>query len=256
MSSSTPRIPVPYDLAAAAQRALAGRRREGAVPDLLWLLEHPPTITWGSSGGRDHLRLDPGDLAARGVAVHASERGGDVTFHEPGQLVGYPIVDIGGPGERDLHLHLRRVEQAIIALLAGLGIAGERVAGRTGVWILEVPTILPGVPTILPGVPTILPGAPPRKIAAIGVKARRWVTSHGFALNVENPLDGFGWIVPCGIEGAAVTSIAREVRGRPMPSWEEVSAGVHRALEAALGRPLLLVAGKEGLDLAAAHGGR
>jgi lipoyl(octanoyl) transferase len=227
---TAPRTPVPYELASAAQRSLAERRREGAIPDLLWLLEHPPTITWGSSGSSAHIRIAAADLAARGVAIHPSERGGDVTYHEPGQLVGYPIVDIGGPGERDLHLHLRRVEEAIIAFLAEMGIAAGRVAGRTGVWIA---------------------GAPPRKIAAIGVKARRWVTSHGFALNVENALEGFGWIVPCGIADAAVTSIAREVRGRPAPSWEDVSAGIHRALEAALGRPLLLVTGREGLDLAA-----
>jgi lipoate-protein ligase B len=229
LQKTTQRTPVPYDLAAAAQRTLADRRREGSVPDLLWLLEHPPTITWGSSGGLSHLRLDPGALAARGVALRPSERGGDVTFHEPGQLVGYPIVDIGGPAERDLHVHLRGIEAAIIACLAGLGIAGERVAGRTGVWI---------------------PGAPPRKIAAIGVKARRWVTSHGFALNVENPLEGFGWIVPCGIEDAAVTSIVREIRDRAVPSWDEVSADMHRALESALRRPLRLVTGEEGLELA------
>ena len=223
------RTPVPYESAAEAQRVLARTRAEGRIGDTLWLLEHPPTITWGPSGSADHLLVARAELARRGVAAVASERGGDMTFHEPGQLVGYPIVDLGGPGGRDLHEYLRRVEEGLIALLAAIGIAGTRIAGRTGIWI---------------------PGQPPRKIAAIGVKARRWVTSHGFALNVENALEGFGWIVPCGIRDAGVTSIARELAASSTPCWSEIEDLAHRSLEASLGRPLALVRSAAGLDLA------
>jgi len=224
------RTPVPYESAAEAQRVLAKARAEGRIGDTLWLLEHPPTITWGPSGSADHLLVARAELARRGVAAIASERGGDMTFHEPGQLVGYPIVDLGTPGGRDLHEYLRRVEEGLIALLAGIGIAGTRIAGRTGIWI---------------------PGEPPRKIAAIGVKARRWVTSHGFALNVENALEGFGWIVPCGIRDAGVTSIVRELEGRSGPDWSGIEDLALRALEASLGRALTVIRGPAGLDLAA-----
>ncbi|HEU5310944.1 MAG TPA: lipoyl(octanoyl) transferase LipB, partial [Candidatus Eisenbacteria bacterium] len=233
-ATRAPRTPVPYESAAEAQRVLAGARAGGRIGDTLWLLEHPPTVTWGAAArplahgepsGAEHLLVARAELARRGVAAVESERGGGITFHEPGQLVGYPIVDLGGPGGRDLHDYLRRVEEGLIALLAGIGIAGTRIAGRTGIWI---------------------PGEPPRKIAAIGVKARRWVTSHGFALNIENALEGFGWIVPCGIRDAGVTSIARELAGRSPPGWSEIEDRAHRALEASLGRPLSLVRGAAG----------
>ena len=217
-----------YESAAEAQRVLARARSEGRIGDTLWLLEHPPTITWGSSGSAEHLLADRADLERRGVAAVPSERGGDMTFHEPGQLVGYPIVGLGGPGGRDLHDYLRRIEEGLMALLAGLGIAGARIDGRTGIWI---------------------PGEPPRKIAAIGVKTRRWVTSHGFALNVENALEGFGWIVPCGIRDAGVTSVARELAGRPLPVWSEIEDLARRALEASLGRSMDVIRGPAGLEL-------
>jgi lipoyl(octanoyl) transferase len=223
------RASVLYDRAADAQRVLARARADGRIADTLWLLEHPPTITWGSSGRPEHLLVGEAELSRRGVTAVASERGGDITFHEPGQLVGYPIVDLRGLGG-DLHDYLRRVEESLVAFCAALGIAATRLEGRTGVWI---------------------PGEPPRKIAAMGVKARRWVTSHGFALNVENGLEGFRWIVPCGIRDAGVTSIALEIAGRPRPGWSEIEDLVHRALERSLGRPLSLVRGLEGLDLAA-----
>jgi lipoyl(octanoyl) transferase len=175
-----------------------------------------------------------GELAARGIEVASSERGGDVTFHEPGQMVGYPIVDLSGPAgnEIDLHDYLRRLEEGLIAYLAGAGLRADRIPGRTGVWIA---------------------GASPRKIAAIGIKARRRVASHGFALNVENCLAGFELIVPCGIRDAGVTSLVREL-GSAAPAWEDAARGIHRALEAALGRKLRPVAGEEGLRLAT--GGR
>lgn len=251
-----------YVEAQSAQRRLVDLRRDGRLPDLLWLLEHPPTITWGASGGLDHLLAREEALRSRGIEVVRSERGGDVTFHEPGQLVGYPIVDLGGRGDRDLAAYLRRVEEGLIASLATFGIAAGRVPGRTGVWI---------------------DGRPPRKIAAIGVRVRRWVASHGFALNVENPLEGFRLIVPCGIADADVTSVERELgRGAPameapgikapgmptpgMPTpgmeapgiaaparrespWGSIVERTHAALEASLARPLRLVLGREGLSL-------
>lgn len=222
------RTPVAYDAALAAQRALVELRKEGRIPDLLWLLEHPPTITCGASGGLEHI-LEPLEaLEGRGVRVRKTDRGGDVTCHEPGQLVGYPIVSLDAPGERDLRRYLRCLEEGLIRYLRGLGIEGRRVPGKTGVWI---------------------DGRPPRKIAAIGVGARRWIAFHGFALNVENSLRGFAAIVPCGIAGAEVTSVARELSGSA-PPWDAVADGVHRALEEALSRPLERIAGREGLERA------
>lgn len=230
------RKPIDYAPAQAAQRLLVAARRQGDLPDLLWLLEHPPTITWGSGGGRQHLLRGEEELRSAGVALCPSERGGDVTWHEPGQLVGYPIVDLRDPSERDLHAYLRALESGLMSFLGGLGIAAGRVAGRTGVWIA---------------------GSPPRKIAALGVRAQGWVTSHGFALNVENALAGARWIVPCGIADAPVTSLARELGERPLPGWSEVCSGLHRALESALARPLRVLLGAAGMAAAtAAQGSR
>jgi lipoyl(octanoyl) transferase len=237
-SRAADRRPIPYREAREEQKKLVGRRQAGEIPDILWLLEHEPVITFGSSSSLKppqtgaNLLLSEEAIAARGIALSRSERGGDITFHEPGQLVGYPIVDIGGPGERDLHLYLRQVEEGILSFLGSLGLAATRVPGRTGVWMAR----------------------PPRKIAAIGVRASRWVTSHGFALNVENGLEGFGLIVPCGIRDAGVTSLARELEGKPLPAWQELCSGIHHAMEQALGRPLKLVLGGEVRDLSPAGG--
>lgn len=217
------RVPIAYDRALAIQRDLVVRRATGQVPDILWLLEHPPTVTWGSAGGEEHLLLREAEYERRGIALRPTERGGDVTFHEPGQLVGYPIIQLQGE-ERDLHRYLRGVEDALISVLAGLDIDATRIAGRTGVWLTTEPA---------------------RKIAAIGVRAKRWVTSHGFALNVENDLQGFETIVPCGIADAAVTSLKHELGAEKLPSWEEVCGRVHGALERTLERPLMLVRGVE-----------
>jgi lipoate-protein ligase B len=210
-----------------AQRLLVGRRLAGEIPDTLWLLEHPPTVTWGRAGGEEHVLVPAGELRARGVAVEATERGGDVTYHEPGQLVGYPVVHLsGGELDRDLHSYLRRIEDALVDLLGSFGLQGRAVPGRTGVW---------------------LEGSPPRKIAAIGVRCARWVTSHGFALNVRNRLEGFRWIVPCGIRDAGVTSLERELPPGSLPDWDAVCSAAHGALERSLGRPLRFVYGREGL---------
>jgi lipoyl(octanoyl) transferase len=199
------------------QRDLVGRRAAGEVPDLVWYLQHRPVITWGAKGGAGHLRRPAADILEQGIALLPTDRGGDITYHGPGQLVGYPIVALGE--DRDLHVYLRALEQAIIEAIGEQGIRGERVPGRTGVWVGE------------------------EKIAAIGVRVSRWVASHGFALNVDCDLGPFDLIVPCGIEGAGVTSIARELEraGRPCPPIGEVALAVHRRLEASLGRPLELV---------------
>jgi len=226
---------VDYQIAQEAQRAIVELRRQGRVSDILWLLEHPPTITWGSSGGREHLLLPEETLRARGIRLVPSERGGDATFHEPGQLVGYLIVDLRGEGDRDMHVYLRAVEEGLIRALEQLGIRAERVEGRTGVWV---------------------PGAPPRKIAAMGVRAKGWITSHGFALNVQNKLEGFGFVVPCGIPDAGVTSIERELAnlgrelgGQSAPPWDELETRLHAELSRALRRPLRVLRGEEGCNI-------
>ncbi len=227
-TGSPSRQPVSYEAGLELQEDLARRRARGELGDVLWLLEHSPTVTWGRARGREHLLLEAEEYAARGIDLCATDRGGDVTIHEPGQLVGYPIIQLEGEAERDLHLYLRRVEGALISFLAELDLKGVRIEGRTGVW---------------------LPGPPERKIAAIGVRVERWVTSHGFALNVENSLEGFGTIVPCGIQSAALTSLERELGGQALPAWPDLCDRLHRALERALGKRLELVIGPAAREL-------
>jgi lipoyl(octanoyl) transferase len=177
---------VPYAEALELQRELAHARIEGSVPqDMLLLLEHPAVVTLGRSAKARHLLASPELLRARGIDLFEVERGGDVTFHGPGQLVGYPIIDLKRH-RRDLHWYLRSVEEVLIRSLSGFGISSTRNAGYTGVWTRG------------------------RKIASIGVHARDWVTWHGFALNVATDLSFFDLIVPCGIDSVAMTSIARE----------------------------------------------
>ena len=169
------------------QRSVAASRIRGELPeDVLLLVEHPPVITLGRSSKDAHLLADPDQMRARGVEVFEVERGGDVTFHGPGQLVGYPVLDLKRH-KQDLHWYLRQIEELLIRGLAHFGISGERVSKYTGVWTSG------------------------RKIASIGVHARDWVTWHGFALNVSTQLSYFDLIVPCGIPGVAMTSIQREI---------------------------------------------
>ena len=185
----------PYDEALARQQAACDARRRGEIPDTLVFCEHPDTYTLGSRPGADKNLLVPeADLTSRGVSLHRVSRGGDITAHNPGQLVGYAIVDLEGRG-RDLHAFLRDLEQVVIDTLVSLGVPAARREGKTGVWV----------------------GGGARKIAAIGVAARSWVTYHGFALNVNNDLGFFQNIVPCGItaEEGGVTSLAAEL-GRPV----------------------------------------
>ena len=179
---------LPYAEALELQRAAARARISGAVPqDLLLLVEHPPVVTLGRSSKAQHLLCTAEMLAARGVDLFEVERGGDVTYHGPGQLVGYPVIDLKRH-RQDLHWYLRQVEASLVSTLALAGLAGERHPGKTGVWV--------GI----------------RKIASIGVHARDWVTWHGFALNVTTDLSAFDVIVPCGISGVEMTSMAREIQ--------------------------------------------
>ena len=176
-----------YAEALALQRAVARARIAGEIDeDLLLLVEHPPVVTMGRSAKERHLLASPALLAARGVELFEVERGGDVTFHGPGQLVGYPIVDLKRH-KQDLHWYLRQVEEALIRAVAPLGISADRRAGLTGVWTTG------------------------RKLASIGVHARDWVTWHGFALNVTTDLGYFDLMVPCGIEAVEMTSVSREL---------------------------------------------
>ena len=192
---------VPYARGLELQRAAARARISGALAhDVLLLLEHPPVITLGRSSKAQHLVATPEMLAERGVELFEAERGGDVTFHGPGQLVGYPIVNLRGH-RKDLHWYLRQVEAVLIHALEATGIDAERSEGRTGVWT----------------------GG--RKIASIGVHARDWVTWHGFALNVSNDLSYFDLIVPCGLAGVTMTSVDREL-GSTAPSLSAVAATV------------------------------
>jgi len=178
---------VPYEDALELQRALARDRISGAIPeDMLLLLEHPPVVTLGRATKQRNLISSEEFLASKGVELFEVERGGDVTFHGPGQLVGYPIIDLKRH-RLDLHWYLRQVEQALIDTLAAYSIPAERNVGFTGVWTKG------------------------KKIASIGVHARDWVTWHGFALNVTTDLSYFDFIIPCGIDGVTMTSIEREI---------------------------------------------
>jgi lipoate-protein ligase B len=179
---------VEYAPAWRLQDELAELRAHGRMGDTLLLLEHPPTLTLGRSADRRHLLASTERLESLGFSVHEVDRGGDVTYHGPGQLVGYPIIDLS-MHRKDLHWFLREIEAAIIDCLAEIGLEGHRFPPHTGVWVGE------------------------RKIAAIGVKVKRWVSTHGFALNVDPDLSHFDLIVPCGIRGYGVTSICKERHG-------------------------------------------
>jgi lipoyl(octanoyl) transferase len=204
------RVPerVPYRRGLELQRALGRARIEGHLrEDLLLLVEHDPVVTLGRTTGSGHLMTSPDTLAARGIDVVEIERGGDVTYHGPGQLVGYPIMDLGGY-RRDLHWYLRTVEDALIRTLAALELPAFRVAGHTGVWVGD--EMSAGPESDAGPAPAIAAGRV-RKIASIGIHVSRWVTWHGFALNVTGePLESFGLIVPCGIEGVRMTSLETE----------------------------------------------
>ena len=167
------------------QRALVDDRKAGRIPDTLLLLQHPHVLTIGvKKDGRQHILAAPDLLSARGVEVFETGRGGDVTYHGPGQLVGYPIIDLN-PDRRDVHKYVRDLETVMIGVCADYGLTADRVKGFSGAWIGDA------------------------KIGAIGVRISRWITSHGFAFNVSTDLDHFRLIVPCGISDRGVTSLER-----------------------------------------------
>jgi len=198
---------VPYDEALAMQRQLVEERRAGRVPDLLLLLQHPAVITLGvkGDGGRANIVATVARLAELGIAVHETGRGGDVTYHGPGQIVGYPILDLK-PDRCDVHRYVRDLEEVMIRVCADYGVAAGRIKGLTGTWV----------------------GA--EKIGAIGVRLSRWITSHGFAFNVSTDLEHFTLIVPCGISDRGVTSLERAT-GRLLTVAEVEDAVVRRFQE-------------------------
>jgi len=183
------------------QKALVQARQAGEIDDTLLLVEHPPVITLGvkTRGNFANIRVDAPALAAQGVEVHDTGRGGDVTFHGPGQLVGYPIIDLK-PDRQDVHRYVRDLEEVLIRTAADFGLQAGRIKGYSGAWVGD------------------------RKLAAIGVRIARWVTSHGFALNVTTDLAGFDLIVPCGITDRGVTSLSA-LLGRDV-AMPEVEAAV------------------------------
>jgi lipoyl(octanoyl) transferase len=203
---------VAYAEAARLQERAVRGLMEGRSGEELLLLEHPHVVTLGRGADRTHCLLDEATRAARGIGIYETGRGGDVTYHGPGQLVGYPVLDLS-PDRRDAHRYVRDLEEVLIRTAADFGVRGGRVRGLTGVWV----------------------GG--RKLAAIGVRISRWITSHGFALNVTTDLSYFSHIVPCGIAGAQVTSLLEET-GREI-SLEEVAASAAHHLGRVFGRRIL-----------------
>ena len=184
--------PVRYSDAVELQRTLVAERQRGLIADQLLLLEHPSVITRGVRAGADNVLASAAVLRRRGVEIHDARRGGDVTYHGPGQLVGYPIVSLK-PDRCDVHRYVRDLEEVLIRAVAEFGVRATRIPGLTGVWVGN------------------------DKLAAIGVRLSRWVTSHGFALNVTTDLDDFALIRPCGLAERGVTSLAR-LTGAEMPA--------------------------------------
>jgi lipoyl(octanoyl) transferase len=202
---------VPYARGLELQEQLVAERQAGRIPDTLLLLEHSPVFTMGRNARQEHLLLTEAELRARGFDLFECGRGGDVTYHGPGQVVGYPILDLS-PDRRDVHRYVRDLEEVMIRACGDYGVPAERVAGLTGAWVGQA------------------------KVGAIGVRLSRWVTSHGFALNVGTDLAPFGLIVPCGIRERGVTSLER-LLGRPVP-LDEVGSGLARHLASVFGRAL------------------
>ena len=208
---------VEYGEALEVQKQLVEERKAGRIPDQLLLLEHPPVITLGvkARNDRSHVLASPEALQRAGVQLYETGRGGDVTYHGPGQLVGYPIIDLR-PDRCDVHRYVRDLEEVLIEAVARIGIEAGRVPGLTGVWVGS------------------------EKVAAIGVRISRWITSHGFALNVSSNLDHFRLIVPCGIRDRGVTSI-EVLLGRPA-AMSEVERAVISAFSSVFDRSIVELA--------------
>jgi lipoyl(octanoyl) transferase len=203
---------IEYQAALDLQKQLVEERKQGRIPDQLLLLEHPPVITLGARNHNSHSNVlaSPESLALKGVAVFETGRGGDVTYHGPGQLVGYPILELPAD-RRDVHRYVRDLEDVLIQAVSDFGITASRVPGLTGIWVDD------------------------SKLAAIGVRISRWVTSHGFALNVSTDLSHFDLIVPCGLTGKGVTSMER-LLGRSIP-MAEVASAVEKRFDGVFGPP-------------------
>lgn len=204
---------ISYAEALALQSDLVQRRRDCALPDQLLLLEHPHVITMGTGSRPEHVLANAAERKRLGIDLLEVGRGGDVTYHGPGQLVGYPILDLK-PDRKDVHRYLRDLEGVIIGTLRSLGVTGDRVKAKTGVWVDG------------------------RKIAAVGVRVSSgWITSHGFALNVSTDLSYFRTIVPCGLEDVRITSVSSEL-GQPLAVAEVVPA-VTNAFAEVFGRSVV-----------------
>jgi lipoate-protein ligase B len=204
---------IPYREALEFQRRAVSARASGAASDAIYFAEHEPVLTVGRAGKASSLRANPALLRASGVEVIPVERGGDITYHGPGQIIAYPIVALSGlPAGRDLHRYLRDLEEVLIGTLDGYGIRASRRPPHTGVWVGD------------------------RKVAAIGVAVRRWVTLHGFALNVDPDLTHFDWIHPCGIRDLGVTSM-RALLGAAPPR-AEILARLREAFARVWDRPV------------------
>jgi lipoate-protein ligase B len=211
---------LPYMDAWEAQSRLAERRGAGEIADVLMLLEHPPVYSRGRRTKAEELPMGDDWYEARGIEVLDTDRGGLVTYHGPGQMVAYPIVDLAPLGG-DVHAYVRGLERVMIGSLAEHGVGAQTIAGLTGVWT-DGPAPVPG-----------LAGAA-RKIGSIGVHVSKGITTHGLAVNVDNDLTPFEWVVPCGIEGVSMTSISRE--GGSAPSVSAYKATVARHFAAEFGR--------------------
>jgi lipoyl(octanoyl) transferase len=239
-----------YAEALALQQELVELRHQGRVENVLLLLEHPPVLTLGRNSNRGNILATDEMLARKGVTIHEINRGGDVTYHGPGQLVGYPIFDLrslrnstgGRLGPVD---YVRRMEEALIRLCAGYGVLTGRVAGRTGVWTIAWSGPLDGGSSE--------PSGKEKKIGAIGVHVSRGITSHGFAFNLTTDLRDFQWIVPCGIADREVTSLELEISdAQRLPTLEQLADVAARMFGHVFGEQVLAVESLEALRTEAA----
>ncbi len=218
-----------YAEALALQQRLAALRKQQSIGDVLILVEHPPVLTLGRNAHRTNILVSDEELARRGVTLHEINRGGDVTYHGPGQIVGYPILDLrsGFPNQSGPHLgaveYVRRLEEVLIRACGDYGVMTQRIAGRTGVWTLAGGSVAE------------------KKIAAIGVHISQGVTSHGFAWNITADLRDFDLIVPCGIADRAVTSLEQEIdeSRAAMPTMDAARHAVARHFGRIFGRQIL-----------------
>ncbi len=227
----------PYEAGLEAQARVVAARQAGSIADTLLLMEHEPVLTLGRNASRANILASTHFLTQRGIAVHEVKRGGDVTYHGPGQLVGYPIFDLRGdlPGKRGPHLgpvdFMRLLEEVLIRTCSEFSVPTRRVAQRTGVW-------------------TLAGGSQPeRKIAALGIHVSRGITSHGFALNVTTDLRDYSWIVPCGIADRGVTSLELEADPETKPSMERCAHLVIKSFGRIFGRQIVFIGSLEELFL-------